>query len=162
MFERLRDAFGADTVGIVIQPYLRERASDLVRVIAGGSSVRLTKGGYWEPEVAYRNKSDIDRCFDRDIALLLADGRRPAIATHDEHFISRTRELADASGLPPSEFEFQMLYGVRTDLQKELARDGYRVRCYVPYGGQWFPYFLGCVRRLPGGAMRRLGKRAGK
>lgn len=156
LFEELRTAFGNDTVGIVIQSYLRDRASDLDRVIAGGSSVRLTKGGYWEPDVAYRDKADIDRCFDRDIELLLSRGRMPAIATHDEYFVSRATDLATQAGLASSDFEFQMLYGVRQDLQERLASEGYQVRCYVPYGGQWFPYFLGCVRRLPGGALERL------
>jgi proline dehydrogenase len=156
MFETLRMEFGPETVGIVIQSYLRDRASDLERVLDGGSSVRLTKGGYWEPDVAFRDKADIDRCFDRDIDLLLSRGHRPAIATHDEQFVTRTRELATRYELARTDFEFQMLYGVRPDLQKQLASEGYRVRCYVPYGGQWFPYFLGCVRRLPGGALRRL------
>jgi proline dehydrogenase len=160
LFEELRTEFGADTVGIVIQSYLRDRASDLERVLDGGSSVRLTKGGYWEPEVAYRDKADIDRCFDRDIKLLLSRGRSPAIATHDEHFVNLARELATQAGLAASDFEFQMLYGVRSDLQEQLASEGYKVRCYIPYGGQWFPYFLGCVRRLPGGAMKRLRGRS--
>jgi len=160
LFEELRTEFGNDTVGIVIQSYLRDRAGDLERVVAGGSSVRLTKGGYWEPEVAYRDKADIDRCFDRDIELLLSRGRLPAIATHDEQFVNRTTELATQLGLDRTDFEFQMLYGVRPDLQERLASEGYKVRCYIPYGGQWFPYFLGCVRRLPGGAMRRLRGRS--
>ena len=156
LFEELRDEFGVDTVGIVIQSYLRDREGDLERLIDTGSSVRLTKGGYWEPEVAYTNKADIDRRFERDLRLLLENGRSPAIATHDEHFIGLARTLADEGGLDPSEFEFQMLYGVRTDLQRKLASEGYRVRCYVPYGGQWLTYFLGCVRRLPNGFLRRL------
>ena len=156
LLEHLRAEFGADTVGIVIQSYLRDRAADLERVIAGGTSVRLTKGGYWEPEVAYRDKAEIDRCFDRDLELLLSRGRQPAIATHDDAFIRRTKVLAAGLGLDASDFEFQMLYGVRKGLQEQLAGEGYRVRCYVPYGGQWFPYFLGCIRRLPGGALRRL------
>jgi proline dehydrogenase len=161
LFEELRTEFGNDTVGIVIQSYLRDRAGDLDRVVAGGSSVRLTKGGYWEPDVAFRDKADIDRCFDRDIELLLSRGRLPAIATHDENFVNRTTELATQLGLDRSDFEFQMLYGVRPDLQERLASEGHKVRCYVPYGGQWFPYFLGCVRRLPGGTMRRLRGRSG-
>ena len=156
LLEELRAKFGSDTVGIVIQSYLRDRASDLERVIAGGSSVRLTKGGYWEPEVAYRDKAEIDRCFNRELEVLLSRGRQPAIATHDEKFIIRTKELAARLGLGASDFEFQMLYGVRPDLQEQLVGEGYRVRCYVPYGGQWFPYFLGCIRRLPGGALRKL------
>ena len=159
LFEELRTEFGAETVGIVLQSYLRDRTGDLERVIAGGSSVRLTKGGYWEPDVAYREKADIDRCFGRDLELLLTGGCQPAIATHDEQFVNRTREVAAGLELAPAAFEFQMLYGVRPDLQESLVGEGYRVRCYIPYGGQWLPYFLGCVRRLPGGAMRRLHRR---
>jgi proline dehydrogenase len=146
----------------VIQSYLRDRASDLDRVVAGGSRVRLVKGGYWEPAAAHRNKEDIDRCFDRDIELLFSRGRFPAIATHDEQFILRTKAIAGDAGVDPSGFEFQMLYGVRQDLQQQLVREGYNVRCYVPYGTEWFAYFLGSVRRLPMGMLRRWQTRFGR
>ena len=160
MFEEARAAYGADTVGIVIQSYLRDRGGDLERVIAGGSRVRLVKGGYWEPpEVVYKTAEDIDRCFERDIAALLASGCHAAIATHDARCIARTKTLAAQAGLDRAKFEFQMLYGVRPDLQDRLVREGYTVRCYVPFGGQWHSHFLGCVRRLPGGALRRLRER---
>jgi proline dehydrogenase len=160
MFEQARTEYGADTVGIVIQSYLRERSGDLKRVVAGGSRVRLVKGGYWEPpSVAYKTAEDIDRSFKRDIGVLLASGCHAAIATHDARCIALTKDLATQAGLDRQTFEFQMLYGVRPDLQERLVREGYTVRCYVPFGGQWHSHFLGCVRRLPGGALRRLRER---
>lgn len=160
IFEEAREEYGRNTVGIVIQSYLRGRGRDLERVIAGGSRVRVVKGGYWEsPSVAYRKAEEIDRCFDRDIETLLNRGRHAAIATHDPRVIARTKELAAKAGLDRGSFEFQMLYGVRPDLQERLVKEGYTVRCYLPYGGQWYSYFLGCVRRLPGGALRRFLER---
>jgi proline dehydrogenase len=160
MFENAREEYGNDTVGIVIQSYLRDRGGDLDRVMAGGSRVRLVKGGYWEsPSVAYRSAEDIDRCFARDIETLLKSGRHAAIATHDPRVITRTKELAAKAGLDRRSFEFQMLYGVRPDLQERLVKEGYTVRCYLPYGGQWYSYFLGCLRRLPGGMLRRFRER---
>ncbi len=158
LFEEAREAYGADTVGVAIQSYLRHRHGDLVRLVAGGARIRLVKGGYWEPAaVAYRNKADIDRAFRRDAELLLARGRCPALATHDERLIDEA--LATAARLGRRDFELQMLYGVRRDLQDRLARAGHAVRCYVPYGGQWYAYFLGCVRRALGDALGRFGAR---
>lgn len=160
VFESARTEYGADTVGIVIQSYLRYRGGDLERVVAGGSRVRLVKGGYWEsPDVAFKAAADIDRCFERDIRLLLECGQIPAIATHDFRCITRTRELAERAVIDRRQFEFQMLYGVRPDLQEALVREGFNVRCYVPYGGDWITYFLGCARRLPGGMLHRLRER---
>jgi proline dehydrogenase len=160
LFEEARAEYGSDTVGIVIQSYLRDDGRDLNRVVAGGSRVRLVKGGYWEsPTVVYRKPEEIDRCFARDIELLLARGQHAAIATHDARFITRTKKIAERLGLDRRTFEFQMLYGVRTDLQEQLVQEGYNVRCYVPYGGEWYNYFLGCARRIPGGALRRFRER---
>lgn len=161
LFEEARDAYGADRVGIAVQSYLRHRGEDLGRLLAGGSRVRLVKGGYWEPaDVAYRRKAEIDEAFLRDVDRLLARGSQPAIATHDLRAIDHARAIAASAGLAKGAFEFQMLYGVRPDLQESLVRDGYGVRCYVPYGGQWYAYVLGCVRRLPGGALQRFRERA--
>ncbi len=157
MFEEARAEYGADTVGIVIQSYLRDRGGDLERVIAGRSRVRLVKGGYWEPaSVAYKTAEDIDGHFNRDIEALLASGCHAAIATHDVRSIALTKDCAEKAGLDRQKFEFQMLFGVRPDLQVRLVEDGYSVRCYVPFGGHWQSHFLGCVRRLPGGALRRV------
>lgn len=148
IFEEARENYGAGTVGIAIQSYLRGHSGDLDRVLAGGSRVRLVKGGYWEsPEVVFKTPEEIDQCFERDLETLLARGRQPAIATHDVHFVARVQALAEQFGLQRSDFEFQMLYGVRPDLQERLVREGFHVRCYVPYGGQWYAYFMGCFRR---------------
>jgi len=157
IFEEMREAFGSDTVGIVLQSYLRNRGGDLERMIAGDSRIRLVKGGYWESaEVAYRGKADIENAFARDLELLFSRGRHPAIATQDAKFLSRSLDLAAHAGLDPAAFELQFLYGVRPDLQQSLVRDGYTVRCYIPYGGNWYAYVLGCLRRIPGGILRRL------
>jgi proline dehydrogenase len=165
LFEEMRAEFGADTVGIVIQSYLRNREHDLDKLIADGARVRLVKGGYWEsPAIVYQKKTDIDGAFGRDGVKLLEAGRMPALASHDADFIAAMCRTADAIGLDRGSFEFQMLYGVRPDLQELLVRDGYTVRCYVPYGGQWYAYFLGCVRRSVGDFMDRFtrGKRGGR
>lgn len=162
LFEEVRAEFGADRVGIVLQSYLKDRQADLSRLLDGGSLIRLVKGGYWEPdEVVYRTRADIDRAFWSDIKTLLERGRHPAIATHDASAIAEARRIAAQSGIGNEGYEFQMMYGVRRDLQADLVRQGLAVRCYVPYGGQWFSYFLGSLRRMPGGAVRRLRERVG-
>jgi proline dehydrogenase len=121
----------------------------VARVSALGGRIRLVKGAYKEPaDIAYARKADVDAAFVRLMQQLLDSGEYPAIATHDPRMIDATLEYAETRGLSPSRFEFQMLYGVRRDLQRALAADGYRVRVYVPFGQEWFPYF-----------MRRLGER---
>lgn len=163
LFEELRDACGAARVGIVLQSYLRGRGADLEHLVEAGSRIRIVKGGYWEaPDKVYRTRSDIDAAFARDVRVLLERGVSPAIATHDPAAIAAVRAIVAERGIEPSSFEFQMLYGVRSDLQEELARDGFQVRLYVPYGGDWFVYFLGCVRRIPGGIARRIATRLGR
>lgn len=156
IFEEMLEIFGPEVVGIVLQSYLRNRTRDLQRLLEKGSNIRLVKGGYWESaEIAYRKKADIDKAFEQDLELLLRQGRRPAIATHDARFILKAKQLATEVGIEPSSFEVQFLYGVRPDLQKSLVDAGYTVRCYIPYGGNWYAYMLGCVRRIPGGFMRQ-------
>jgi proline dehydrogenase len=138
-------------VGVVIQSYLYRSASDVARLVELGASVRLVKGAYDEPpEVAYPDKADTDASFVRLMEQLFSEEARasgvyPAIATHDTVLIDWAKEHARQQGIPPERFEFQMLYGIRTGLQRQLAADGYRVRAYVPYGEQWYPYFM---RRL--------------
>ena len=133
---------------------------DLQQLIAAGSRIRVVKGGYWEdPATVYRAKAEIDAAFGRDVRLLLERGVAPAIATHDPAAIAAARTIATEQGRSQADFEFQMLYGVRPDLQEALVREGYQVRLYVPYGGDWFIYFLGCVRRLPAGFIRRFRTR---
>jgi len=159
IFDEMRRSFGNDTVGIVLQSYLRQRSHDLERLIADGARIRLVKGGYWESaETVYRRKEDIDKAFRQDLELLLSKGRHPAIATHDARLLFHTRQFSADAGLDPCSFELQMLYGVRSDLRDRLVREGNTVRCYVPYGGNWYAYMLGCIRRIPGGVLRRAGE----
>jgi proline dehydrogenase len=136
-------------VGVVLQSYLHRTESDLRRMNELGARVRLVKGAYKEPSsVALQHKADLDRAFVRLAHLLLDLGTYPAIATHDPDIIEDVREYAKVRGLAKDRFEFQMLYGIRRDLQASLVTAGYRVRVYVPFGREWFPYF-----------MRRLGER---
>ena len=148
LFERVwRD--GHRNVGVVLQAYLYRTADDLARVNALGARVRLCKGAYQEgPAVAWPRKADVNASFVRLMLSLLEDGVDPAFATHDPEMIAATRAHARDLGLGPERFEFQMLFGVRRDLQARLVDLGHRVRVYVPFGSEWFPYF-----------MRRLGER---
>jgi proline dehydrogenase len=145
LFEALW-AEGRRNVGVVIQSYLRRSARDVERLIALGARVRLVKGAYAEPpSVAFPRKADVDVNFARLAARLLGAGTYPAIATHDERLIEEAIRTAASLGVAPDRFEFQLLYGVRRDLQMRLAQRGYRVRIYVPFGEEWYPYFM---RRL--------------
>ena len=156
LFEEARRRFGSSSVGIAIQSYLRGRESDLDRLIDERSHIRLVKGGYWaQGDVVFLTKQDINAQFEADLDKLMARASHPAIAPHDPCFIKRTLEFAEKFQRSRQEFEFQMLYGVETATQRALVKEGCRVRCYVPYGGAWFAYFLGCVRRLPEGILRQ-------
>ena len=136
---------GAD-VGVVIQSALRRSEADVEAIIAEGGRVRLCKGAYKEPDsVAFQEKHEVDEAYERLMLRLLRSGTYPAIATHDVRLIKRAIEVATAEGIARDAFEFQMLYGVRRDLQEQLVGAGWRVRVYVPFGGQWYPYFM---RRL--------------
>lgn len=146
IFRRLRGEFGLDTVGIVVQSYLRRTYGDVQDLLKIPARIRLCKGAYNEPpEVAFPDKRDTDENYVRCMQLLLASGTYHGIATHDEKMIDATVAFAQKEGIGKDAFEFQMLYGVRRDLQLKLARDGYRMRVYVPYGKHWYPYFM---RRL--------------
>lgn len=135
-----------DNVGVVIQSMLRRSADDVEDLIRAHASVRLVKGAYKESEeIAYSSKDDVNAAFDRLAERLLLDGERPAIATHDDARIDHAIAFAAQQGIEPDRFEFQMLYGLRRDTQAALVRRGYRMRVYVPYGKEWFPYFY---RRL--------------
>jgi proline dehydrogenase len=140
---------GYRNVGVVLPSALHRSEADMRRVIALGGRIRLVKGAYKEPrEVAYQAKRDVDAAFVRMMKVLLAEATFPAIATHDEAMLRATRAFASEHGIAKDRFEFQMLYGIRRDRQMALRADGYGVRIYVPYGREWFPYF-----------MRRLGER---
>ncbi len=140
---------GSHNIGVVIQAYLKRSPDDLKRVLALGMRVRLVKGAYREPkDVAFQDKEDVDRAFVDLMKVLLREGTYPAIATHDPVMIDETKKFAAEQGIGKSTFEFQMLYGIRRDLQRSLVAEGYPFRVYVPFGTDWFPYF-----------MRRLGER---
>jgi proline dehydrogenase len=140
---------GHRQVGTVIQSYLKRSEADIRHLNALGARVRLVKGAYKEPRtVAYQKKSEVDAAFVDLMRLLLDEGSYPAIATHDPIAIDATKAYARQKGYANDRFEFQMLYGIRRDLQTQLVNEGYRVRVYVPFGKQWYPYF-----------MRRLGER---
>ncbi|HEY6447144.1 MAG TPA: proline dehydrogenase family protein [Acidobacteriaceae bacterium] len=133
-------------IGIVIQAYLRRSAGDIATLLADGIRIRLCKGAYQEPpELAFPAKSDVDANFVALMKTLLKSGVYHGIATHDEAMIAATKRFAQAERIDRSSFEFQMLYGVRRDLQRKLVQEGYRVRVYVPFGDEWYPYFM---RRL--------------
>jgi proline dehydrogenase len=140
---------GYRNVGMVLQSYLPRSVEDARRLNQMGARVRLVKGAYKEPRgVAYQQKSEVDAAFVEITKLLLAEGTYPAIATHDPAMIDATKQFARERGIAADRYEFQMLYGIRRDLQARLLSEGYRVRVYVPFGREWFPYF-----------MRRLGER---
>jgi proline dehydrogenase len=140
---------GYRNAGVVLQSYLPRSEEDAARMNALGARVRLVKGAYNEPrDAAYQSKADVDASFVRIMKLLLAGGAYPAIATHDPAMIDATRAFAKERGIDSTTYEFQMLFGIRRDLQNSLKREGLRVRVYVPFGREWFPYF-----------MRRLGER---
>ncbi len=140
---------GHARVGTVIQSYLKRSPGDIAKLNTMGARVRLVKGAYKEPkEVAYQHKSEVDGAFVDLMQTLLDYGTYPAIATHDPAMIEATKAYAKRNGHANDRFEFQMLYGIRRDLQMSLLKEGYRVRVYVPFGKQWYPYF-----------MRRLGER---
>jgi len=140
---------GYRQIGVVLQSALYRSEQDLRRVNALGASVRLVKGAYQEPKtVAYQKKADVDAAYARMLKTLLIEGHYPAIATHDPAMITLARAIAQEHHVAPDRFEFQMLYGIRRDLQTMLKKAGYGVRVYIPFGREWFPYF-----------MRRLGER---
>jgi proline dehydrogenase len=133
-------------VGAVIQAYLYRSEPDIHDLLSYGCRIRLCKGAYKEPpEVAYPRKGDVDANFMQLMRMLLSSGFYHGIATHDPRMIAQTIRSAAEKKISKQDFEFQMLYGVRTDLQRQLVSDGYRLRIYVPFGSEWFPYFM---RRL--------------
>lgn len=144
VFRELRREF--DNVGIVVQAYLYRTEKDIEDLLAIGARIRLCKGAYKEPEsVAFPEKKDVDANYIKLMKMLLPSGIYHGIATHDVKMINATRQFASENEIASDRYEFQMLYGVRRDLQEKLVRKGYRMRVYVPYGQYWYPYFM---RRL--------------
>ncbi len=146
IFKRLRAEFGLNDVGIVLQSYLRRTYADAQELIKLPARIRICKGAYNEPaEVAFPDKKDVDENYVSVMELLLSSGTYHGIATHDPKMIDATIAFSQREGISKESFEFQMLYGIRRDLQRQLAKDGYKMRVYVPYGKHWYPYFM---RRL--------------
>jgi proline dehydrogenase len=158
LFKRaLYPEFG-NSVGVVLQSYLRRTEQDVEQLVALGARVRLCKGAYQEPpSVAFPDKRDVDRTYVRCMERLLLKGHYPAIATHDARIIDHAKAFARDKGIQPTRFEFQMLYGVRRDLQLGLRRAGYNVRVYVPFGTQWYPYLMRRLAERPANVAFLLG-----
>jgi len=150
--QRTLDAFekiwaeGWRDIGVVLQSYLKRSAGDVARMNELGARVRLCKGAYDEPaSVAFRDKKDVDANFVELMQMLLSEGNYPGIATHDERMIDATVAFQQKEGIAKDRFEFQMLHGVRRDLQQQLVKDGFGMRVYIPFGTHWYPYLM---RRL--------------
>ncbi len=141
---------GFRNVGTVLQSYLYRTPDDVKLMIELGARVRLCKGAYLEPiEVAFPEKADTDRNYIKCMEMLLDKGNYPGLATHDEKIIKHALEYVKANKIGPERFEFQMLYGVRRDLQRKLIAEGYNVRAYVPYGSEWYPYLMRRMAERP-------------
>lgn len=152
MIERVLPDF--PLTGTVLQSYLKRSMDDTKLMVRLRARVRVVKGAYLEPaEVAFQSKSDVDEQFVEMSALLMREGNYPAFATHDSAIIDRLRSFAENWQISKENFEFQMLYGIRRDLQDSLLASGYRVRVYVPYGDQWYPYFSRRLAERPANAL---------
>ena len=138
-----------NSVGTVIQAYLKRSEGDVEKLLSEGIRIRLCKGAYKEPaEIAFSSKADVDANYIKLMKILMKSGIYHGLATHDEGIIQQAEGFATGEKISPDSFEFQMLYGIRRDLQQKLVRNGWRVRIYIPFGTEWYPYF-----------MRRLGER---
>ncbi len=143
-----------ENVGTVIQSALYRSSDDVARLIAAGVRVRLVKGAYLEPAtIAYPHKVEVDKAYLQLMRQLMEYGVYPALATHDERIINAAIRFASDTGIPRARFEFQMLYGIRRDLQERLAATGYNVRVYVPYGTHWYPYLTRRMAERPANLM---------
>ena len=157
-FERhLVAEFKAHT-GVVIQSCLRRSAADVARLIELGARVRLCKGAYLEPaDVAFPDKRDVDRQYVTLMEQLLRHGNYPGLATHDVRILEQAKAFVTREGIPAARFEFQMLYGVRRDLQERLRADGFNMRVYIPFGTQWYPYLMRRLAERPANIVFILG-----
>ena len=144
----------AGRVGAVIQSYLFRSEKDVEQLLADGIRVRLCKGAYKEPpEIAFEKKADVDANYVKLMKMLLKSGVYHGIATHDEKMINATKDFAQKEKIPASAFEFQMLYGVRRDLQQKLIKEGWRCRVYIPFGTEWYPYLMRRLAERPANAI---------
>lgn len=154
VYELHRTAGNAGHVGAVIQSYLHRSERDCQDLCAAGIRIRLCKGAYKEaPEIAYQDKADVDANFVKLMKILLESGVYHGIATHDPKMIDATIAFARSENISPSAFEFQMLYGVRRDLQEQLVRDGWGMRVYIPFGTEWYPYLMRRLAERPANAV---------
>jgi proline dehydrogenase len=152
IYDNLRKQ-GYDNVGVVIQSYLYRSEADVRALNEMDANIRIVKGAYKEPpEHAYPNKADVDANYKKLVELRLLGGYYTGIATHDEQMVAWAKEFVAQHKVPKDRFEFQMLFGVRMAWQEALAAEGYRVRCYVPYGEMWYPYFTRRIAERPGNA----------
>jgi len=141
-------------IGVVVQSYLRRTESDVRDLLALGCRIRLCKGAYKEAaDMAFPAKADVDANYVLLMKQLLVSGIYHGIATHDPKMISATEQFVTEKGIGKDKFEFQMLYGIRTDLQKDLVKRGYNLRVYIPYGKDWFPYFMRRLAERPANMM---------
>jgi proline dehydrogenase len=149
-----RQPGNAGHVGAVIQSYLKRSEADVAKLLADKIRIRLCKGAYQEPpEIAFQEKSEVDANYVKLMKMLLKSGVYHGIATHDENMIQATKEFARKEQIPPSTYEFQMLYGIRRDLQQRLVKEGYGMRVYIPFGTEWYPYFMRRLAERPANAM---------
>jgi len=143
----------AGAVGAVIQSYMRRAEDDIQKLLADGIRIRLCKGAYKEPEeIAFQKKREVDANYLKLMKILMKSGVYHGLATHDEKIISQAKAFATQENIPHDAFEFQMLYGIRRDLQKRLAREGWRMRVYIPFGTEWYPYFMRRLAERPANA----------
>jgi proline dehydrogenase len=141
-------------VGAVIQAYMRRSAKDVEQLLQENIRIRLCKGAYKEPsELAFQKMAEVNENYIRLMKMLLKSGVYHGIATHDEKIIAATVEFAKAEKIPPAAFEFQMLYGIRRDLQRKLVENGWRMRVYIPFGSEWYPYFMRRLAERPANAL---------
>ena len=152
MTKRVRAKFSG--VGTVMQAYLHRAEKDVLDLLAAGCRLRLCKGAYQEPpDIAFPNKADVDANYVKLMKLILPSGIYHGIATHDPAMIRATKRFVLEKNIYREQFEFQMLYGIRTDLQEQLVREGFRLRVYIPYGTDWFPYFMRRLAERPANLM---------
>ncbi|MDR7072950.1 proline dehydrogenase [Fictibacillus barbaricus] len=152
IFKQLKKEY--DNISTVIQAYLYRSLEDVQALNEYQPFLRLVKGAYKEPaKVAYPEKSDVDKNFERLIETHLLNGNYTAVATHDDEIIRFTKELVDKHSIPYDQFEFQMLYGIRVERQEQLLQEGYKMRIYVPYGNDWYGYFMRRLAERPANVM---------
>ena len=141
-------------VGAVIQSYMRSAEQDVAKLLAAGIRIRLCKGAYKEPEeIAFQKKSEVDANYVKLLKILLKSGVYHGLATHDENIINLAKEFAIRENIPRDSFEFQMLYGIRRDLQRKLVKDGWGMRVYIPFGTEWYPYLMRRLAERPANAL---------